>query len=234
MPPCVAGEEDAAHPPDIFLLVPEKHLQYETMMKSLQDMNPAAREKSELRATLLAERNRLAPGTVRKDSAAMARWLCKADFFATAETVLLYLPVKNEMDTRELFPKLFRRGATVLLPRCREDESGELDMYRVTGLAQVLPGRFGILEPDPGACRPAGNRTPDAALVPGVAFDRHGYRLGFGGGYYDRLFARPEMARTIRVGLAYDFQIVENLPREPWDSPMHALCTPRELLWIRP
>ncbi len=197
-------------------------------------MNPAALKKSELRARLLDERGRLDHDRVARESLAMAKRLEAADFFATARIVMLYLPIKNEADTRELFPELFRRGATVLLPRCRDGESGELDVYCVTGLTQVRPGRFGILEPDPGVCLPAGDLSPDVVVTPGVAFDRRGYRLGFGGGYYDRLFSRPRMQRTIRVGLAYDFQILEKLPMEPWDRPMHALCTPKELIWTRP
>jgi 5-formyltetrahydrofolate cyclo-ligase len=104
----------------------------------------------------------------------------------------------------------------------------------VDGLDQVRLGRFGILEPDPGACRMAGGTPPEVAVVPGVAFDRRGFRLGFGGGYYDRLFARQETARTLRIGLAYDFQVVDRLPAEPWDQPMHALCTPKEMTWISP
>ncbi len=190
--------------------------------------------KSGLRTNILEKRNILDQELVRRDSATVVGRLREAGFLATSKTILLYLPVKNEVDTRELFPELLRRGTEVLLPRCRDGESGELDLHCVTGLSQVRSGRFGILEPDPDICPLSGNRIPEAALVPGVAFDRRGYRLGFGGGYYDRLFARPEMTGTIRVGLAFDFQIIERLPAEPWDKPMHALCTPREFVWIRP
>ncbi|MFZ5813381.1 MAG: 5-formyltetrahydrofolate cyclo-ligase [Thermodesulfobacteriota bacterium] len=197
-------------------------------------MNTVAVIKSELRTNILEKRNVLDQETARGDSAAVVGRLRKAGFLATSRTILLYLPVKNEVDTRELFPELLRRGTEILLPRCRDGESGELDLHWVTGLSQVRPGRFGILEPDPDVCPPSGDRVPEAALVPGVAFDRRGYRLGFGGGYYDRLFARPEMTGTLRVGLAFDFQIVEKLPEESWDKPMHALCTPREFVWIRP
>jgi len=171
---------------------------------------------------------------VRRDSAAAARRFLDDPQVATAHCVLLYLPIKNELDTRDMFAELDRRGTTVLLPRCRDGDSGELDLYCVDDLAQVCPGRFGILEPDPGRCRPALDMPPEVAVVPGVAFDRRGFRLGFGGGYYDRLFARPETARTLRIGLAYDFQVVDRLPAEAWDQPMHALCTPKEMTWISP
>ncbi|NDY55943.1 5-formyltetrahydrofolate cyclo-ligase [Desulfovibrio sulfodismutans] len=197
-------------------------------------MNPAASQKKALRARLLSQRGSLDPATVRQDSAMAARRLLDDPRLGAPHCVLLYLPVKNEPDTRDMFAELSRRGTTVLLPRCRDGEAGELDLYGVDDLAQVCPGRFGILEPDPGRCRPALDMPPEVAVVPGVAFDRRGFRLGFGGGYYDRLFARPEMARTLRIGLAYDFQVVDRLPAEAWDKPMHALCTPKEMTWISP
>jgi len=197
-------------------------------------MNPAASKKSELRTHLLARRNALDPARVREGSRDAARRLLADPRLRRAVCVLLYLPVKNELDTRDIFRELAARGATVLLPRCRDGDAGELDLYCVDELDQVCPGRFGILEPDPGKCRPAPATPPNTAVVPGVAFDRRGFRLGFGGGYYDRLFARPDMARTLRIGLAYDFQVVDRLPTEPWDQPMHAVCTPKEMTWISP
>jgi 5-formyltetrahydrofolate cyclo-ligase len=197
-------------------------------------MNPAATQKNELRARLLARRGALDPARVRDDSRDAARLLLADPLLRRADCVLLYLPVKNELDTRDIFAELAGRGATVLLPRCRDGETGELDLFHVACLNEVCPGRFGILEPDPARCRKAEATPPDAAVVPGVAFDRRGFRLGFGGGYYDRLFARRDMAATLRIGLGYDFQVVETLPTESWDRPMHALCTPKELTWIRP
>lgn len=197
-------------------------------------MNRQRSGKTELRREFLARRSVLSPQRVLSDSEAATARLLDDARLAKARCVLLYLPVKNEPDTRDLFTALAARGTALLLPRCRDGQDGELDLYRVEALAQVKPGRFGILEPDPGVCIPAAETPPGAAIVPGVAFDRRGFRLGFGGGYYDRLFAREDMARTLRIGLAYDFQVVETLPADPWDRPMHALCTPKELTWMTP
>ncbi|WMW64640.1 5-formyltetrahydrofolate cyclo-ligase [Nitratidesulfovibrio liaohensis] len=103
--------------------------------------------------------------------------------------------------------------------------------------ADLTPGRYGIAEPDPTRC-PAIDMdaapafAPGLAVIPGVAFDRQGNRLGHGAGYYDRFLAHPAMARTALVGLAYAFQIVPALPVAPWDRPVHALCTEEGLTWL--
>ena len=73
--------------------------------------------------------------------------------------------------------------------------------------------------------------APDIIIVPGVAFDANGTRLGMGGGYYDRLLALPRYADSLRLGLAYSFQLVDSLPRQTWDVPVHAVCTELGILW---
>lgn len=103
--------------------------------------------------------------------------------------------------------------------------------------ADLKPGRYGIAEPDPARCPAidmdaASTFAPDLAVIPGVAFDQQGNRLGHGAGYYDRFLAHPAMARTALVGLAYTFQIVPALPVAPWDRPVHALCTEEGLTWL--
>lgn len=107
--------------------------------------------------------------------------------------------------------------------------------------ADLKPGRYGIAEPDPARCPAidmnaapgsASSFAPGLAVIPGVAFDRQGNRLGHGAGYYDRFLAHPAMARTALVGLAYAFQIVPALPVAPWDRPVHALCTEEGLTWL--
>ena len=74
--------------------------------------------------------------------------------------------------------------------------------------------------------------VPDLIIVPALAFDLSGLRLGMGGGYYDRLLALPRYRNCLRLGLAYSFQLVSRLPSEPWDMPVHAICTEQGMLWI--
>ena len=147
--------------------------------------------------------------------------------WAAARDILLYLSVKNEVDTYALAGQALAEGRGLLLPRCRPDAPGFLDLGRIAALSEVRPGRYGIPEPPAGRCRPPEAFAPDLILVPGLAFDLTGRRLGFGGGYYDRLLALPAMAQACVVGLAYAFQIVTRLPAESWDRPMDAVVTER-------
>ena len=123
-----------------------------------------------------------------------------------------------------------RAHAARQLQRCGQ---GELDLAGVSCLEETRPGRFGIAEPLPHLCRSPDLFSPDLILVPGVAFDRCGRRLGFGGGYYDRLLARPAMRGVAAIGLAYDFQILEELPADPWDVALSGICSEKELLWTK-
>ena len=150
-----------------------------------------------------------------------------------AREVLLYVDFRNEVGTGLLLEDALRSGKRVLLPRCRSDCPGEMDLAYVTGPEDVIPGMFGIGEPNPATCSAAKSCAPEAAVLPGVAFDRRGFRLGYGGGYYDRLLADADglLAGTLLIGLAYSFQVVEELPRETWDKPVHCVCSEDFVLW---
>lgn len=188
-------------------------------------------DKKALRADLLARRAALYPGEMVKASLTVARLVREIPRWRSAAEVLAYWPTRNELDTRPLIAGLWGRGARVLLPRCRRDEPGLADVACVLGESDLVSGAFSIMEPGPG-CAVITTAAPDVILVPGVGFDRAGFRLGFGGGYYDRLLARPDMGKALKIGLAYGFQVLEALPREPWDLPVDAVCSEDGTLWF--
>ncbi len=194
-------------------------------------MDTPAEIKSNLRKRLLAERRTLAPATAAEASRRACARILDTAVWRRAEQVLLYMAVRNEVDASPLFEDLRSRGVCVLLPRCRKDEPGELDLGRVDAPGQARRGAFGIPEPDQNACRPPEAFSPNVIVVPGVGFDRRGGRLGFGGGYYDRLLSKPCMREATHIGLAYAFQVLDELPAEPWDRPLHAVATEKEMLW---
>jgi 5-formyltetrahydrofolate cyclo-ligase len=151
-----------------------------------------------------------------------------------ARLVALYASIGAELDTRALIAELIRLKGAVALPRARRDP-WRLDFHRVTEFPTgFLRGVQGIHEPDPAHC---GQRLAtaelDLILVPGLLFDRQGYRIGYGGGYYDWLLAEPGRPRGI--GLAFSAQLVppdQPLPLDPWDRPVDALATERELIVV--
>ena len=121
---------------------------------------------------------------------------------------------------------LWAKNIPVALPRV---EGEEIFFYTVQGWTDVCPGYMGIEEPSAGCC-PAEDKYA-LVLVPGVAFDREGRRLGYGGGYYDRFFVRePEHPRW---GLAYAFQMVEKLPAEEWDQRVEQVILPGKVIEVQ-
>jgi len=152
--------------------------------------------------------------------------LCDQPCWATARRVLLFAPLADEPDIWPLVDQALLAGKTVALPKFAA-ASGEYVAAVVQDRARDLrPGRFGILEPLESQPRlPLGEL--DLVLVPGVAFDPRGRRLGRGKGYYDRLLPQ---ARGIKCGVAFDLQIVPELPAGPRDSKVDYVLTPTRWL----
>lgn len=208
---------------------------------------PDAEARQALRRAMLARRAALPPDEAARLGHAAQDALLASPAWRNARQVLLYVAVRNEAATARLLDAAWADGKQVLLPRCvtpaspTADCDNEMCLAPCACAADLKPGRYGIAEPDPARCPAidmdaapgsAPNFAPDLAVIPGVAFDRRGNRLGHGAGYYDRFLAHPAMARTALVGLAYAFQIVPALPVAPWDRPVHALCTEEGLTWL--
>lgn len=193
-------------------------------------MNPMDVEAAERRQRK-AEIRRWAEAARRQqpDKDALSRVICQR-FASLAEyvragTVLLYVHVRSEVRTREFLEQAMAEGKRVLVPWCQGDE---LELFHLEDLAELGPGVFGLLEPRAELRAQPGKRRHiaevDIAMVPGVAFDRRGGRLGHGKGYYDRLLrrARPE---TLLAGVCFESQLVPEVPMGPRDVRMHRVIT---------
>lgn len=140
-----------------------------------------------------------------------------------AACVVGYAPAPDEVDIVPVLEAVLRRGARVLLPRVADDV---LELVEVTSMAGLVAGYRGILEPV-GAAAPE-QLVPDVVLVPGLAFDPTGGRLGQGGGHYDRLLARLGQgapSAPLRIGIAFTAQLVHDVPRAPHDEAVDLLVT---------
>lgn len=193
----------------------------------------SAPDKAALRSALRARRLELPGDRAARAGARILARLRELPAWRNAVEALLYMPVRGEVDVTPLLDELWDRGARVLLPRCRPGRRGELDLACCTGMEELAPGAFGIPEPHPDACPALDDCVPDLVLVPAVALDRQGMRLGYGAGYYDRLLARPSLESALAVAPAYAFQVVDRLPADPWDRPVDVIVTEDETLFPR-
>lgn len=191
--------------------------------------------KDKIRRKLIERRKAMAKDQVAELSGRIADQVRSLKEWQNAKEVLLYWPIMNEVDTRPLITDLWQRGTRVLLPRCKPGQPGIMDLACVTCQEELAQGMFSIMEPIE-ACEvidvTTENFNPDIALIPGVSFDRRGFRVGYGGGYYDRLLEGPAMGRALKIGLCYESLFVRRLPREDWDRPVNSICTDKQT-WHR-
>ena len=153
----------------------------------------------------------------RRKSEAIRRKLFRLPVFREAKTVLCYVSLPYEVETRQVITRLLEAGKRVVVPKVRGRRL-VLSELRDPDV-DLAPGAFNVLEPIPRALRPVRPEELDVALVPGLAFDCRGHRLGHGYGYFDRLLARlPDRVTTI--GLCFDFQRIDHLPTRPHDEPV--------------
>ncbi len=182
------------------------------------------------RLAVMAARDALSPDARASASRAIAARIVALPAFAAARCVLLTLPFRSEWDTHAVFAAALAGGKTIALPRVN-GATRMLDLHAVRDVVrETAAGYRGIPEPraelprvDVGAI--------DWVLVPGVAFDVTGRRLGYGGGYYDRLLATLPAA-TPRVAGAFDVQVVARVPAAPHDLVVDAIATESRLLAI--
>jgi 5-formyltetrahydrofolate cyclo-ligase len=150
--------------------------------------------------------------------------------YASAKTVLFYVDVRSEVRTRHSLPAALESGKTIVIPWCTE--SVELALFRLESMDELAIGMYKILEPKPELRllpeKQVDPKTIDLVMVPGVAFDRRGARMGHGKGYYDKLLenARPD---TPLVALAFDCQLFPDIPVAPHDVFMHKIITEKDI-----
>lgn len=154
-------------------------------------------------------------------SARICERIVKMNEYLKAKRVLCYSALPDEVQTGGLLREIMRSGRELYLPRTR---GSALDIVRVTPESQLVPGAFGVMEPPTGEL--ADISDMDLVLVPGVAFDRKGNRLGYGKGYFDRLLSG---CTCPVIGLAFEFQVFDHIPVREGDVPMDKVITGRNV-----
>lgn len=189
-----------------------------------------AKEKEQLRRIMRAKRS-LISGAERERLSHMAcKRLLATPLWKDANAVALFVSLSEEISSRELLEQAFLDGKQLYLPKISPVEKGFMDFYECASLSDLKKRKFGLLEPD--ASGKALSRV-DLMIVPGLAFDRSGNRLGYGGGYYDRYLSLKPQLHGCCLGFGYAFQILDSVPGEEYDYKMSLLCTEEEVIWSK-
>lgn len=199
-------------------------------------MDPTTQELTELKSALRRDARQIRKILDIQWRAEASAALCEA-VLALPEVqspdtrhIAVFCSFGDEIETRPLLDQLIRLKGGVLLPRVVPGER-RLEFHRVTDLAFGLaPAAYGIQEPDPAAWpETLAPEAMDLIVVPGLIYDRRGYRVGYGGGFYDQLLAQPRHCRA--VGVIFSPLVTNKpLPLAPWDQPVDALVTEEGLL----
>jgi 5-formyltetrahydrofolate cyclo-ligase len=150
------------------------------------------------------------------------RNLAELEEWRAARSVFVYIAMPRELDTTSLIEDAWRRGQQVFVPRVELERPGEMHAVRIHSWSDCLPGFRGILEPVRGEVVDA--TAIDLVVAPGLAFDASGRRLGQGSGFYDRFLARSGLHARV-CAIAFEEQVLENVPCELHDAPMDLVVT---------
>lgn len=184
---------------------------------------PAEEKKRFLRQKLKSARDSLLPAEIEEKSARIAQKVMAHPAYTGAAAVMFYASFGSEVRTGALILDALAAGKAAAVPVCLPD--GRLLPSLIWHFPEDLaPGRFGVPEPKSGCLRPASPADFDLIVVPGVAFDRRGYRLGYGAGCYDR-FLRETRPGAVFMGLAFELQLVDDVHPEPHDVAVHLIVT---------
>jgi len=147
-------------------------------------------------------------------------------------TLFIYVNFRSEVETVELITHCLGQGKRVAVPLVEASTHSMLPLFIKDPGNDLVPGYYGIPEPDPKMCSLAEAERIDVAVIPGSVFDINGGRLGYGGGYYDR-FLLNDAPQAKRIGFAFELQVVEQVPMLAHDQPLDILVTEKRIVKIR-
>jgi len=173
--------------------------------------------KDQLRKKMTKERsNQSKKEKKRKDQSIYAQ-VIKDEDYINADSVFLFLSFGSEIETKTIVQDALQQKKKVFLPKV---VGKKLELFEVKDLENLERSKYGILEPND-QCKGIGNCAIDFILMPGLAFDESGGRVGYGGGFYDRYIASlPNYKAIPKVAIAYDFQIIKQVPMNEFDIPV--------------
>lgn len=187
--------------------------------------------KQSIKQQIFEKRNSLSKEEIKEKSNKIKNNLFSLKEFEKAKNIMFYVSTNTEADTQEIIEELLKKKEkTIIVPYVIKDDL-KLHVSELKDFNELVPKTFEILEPKEPYAREFNPDKLDLVIVPGIVFDKKGHRIGYGYGYYDR-FLKTIRKETVKIGLAFDFQLIEDIPEEKHDVPMDIVVTDEEVFYI--
>jgi 5-formyltetrahydrofolate cyclo-ligase len=154
--------------------------------------------------------------------------LINSELYKKAHTIFSFVSFKSEVDTHNIIKHAIKNGKTICVPKIESKQKG-IEIFKIRDFTQLKKGYFDILEPDE-TCPAADSSEIDLILMPGVAFDKLGGRIGYGAGFYDRFLSNMKK-RADKIALAYDFQLLDSIPMDEHDVSIDGIITEKGIIF---
>ena len=178
--------------------------------------------KNQLKDSILEKRNSLSEAEIIEKSKKIEDNLFNLEQYKKSKTVMFFVSFNSEVNTHDMIKKALK-NKTIIVPKV---EHHEIEPSVIIDFDNLIPARFGILEPI--EIMKIVYKNIDMVLVPGIVFDKEGHRIGYGFGYYDRFLRKVTKAK--KIGLAFDFQVVDKIPKESHDVPVDMIVTEERIV----
>lgn len=179
-------------------------------------------DKNLIREELMDIRGKLGKDEHKKKSRQVVKKLMDSNFYKDANNIMIFISFKNEIDTHEFIKKAIEDGKNIFVPITIPD-GRKLKPSHLKNFNELEPGFYNILTPKEEFIRYIDPKDLDLIIVPGLGFDKSGYRVGFGGGYYDRFLSNLKNVK--KISIAFDFQILDKVPKDSFDIPVDCIYT---------
>ena len=181
--------------------------------------------KKELKSSILEKRDKLSREEIQRMSSEIKQKLFSLDEFKKRRNVMFYISFRSEVDTHQMVREALKEK-NVSIPKL---VGKNIEPSLISDFDNLLESRnFGILEPM--ELVKVNNKNIELVIVPGIVFDKRGHRIGSGLGYYDKFLKK--IPKAFKIGLAFDFQIVENIPNEEHDVPVDVIVTEKQIIRV--
>ncbi|MDF2529416.1 MAG: 5-formyltetrahydrofolate cyclo-ligase [Gammaproteobacteria bacterium] len=191
-------------------------------------------DKSKVRTLMKLQRRQLNAEYRQLAAESLSAQFHHSGILAAFQHIAVYLSYDNEIDLSLLIKTLWQQNKSCYLPVLHPIHHHELWFAPYSKSSSLKPNKYGILEPECEATQIIAGWELEAVLMPLLAFDQHGHRLGSGGGYYDRSFSFAQTTKSpVLIGCGYEFQYHDNLPKEPWDISIDIAVTEQNTYQFR-